>query len=388
MFVLGFSLATIISTRRNFEPDRTNALDHLLNNKEDLSSILDFETSPPPLSSVSIPSNNQALLEKAAGNTLVNFLNEEARKIMYLHVGKTGGTSLEKVLRVSCSWGRHSQSKINECLRTGPLLNNEESMLSNLTAYIVHEDIRPNLVRGNISKNNVTSFLSTLRNPIARAVSAFDMRHPANQKRISKLAVKRAVVKEFYIDCFPTMQDLVDILSKKKKVEYTNGDNKTVDCIELGSHTIAGRGHFLANDHLRANYEDYAKVTTKAFPNKEIFVIRTEKLWHDVEILEYALGGRERAFQHLQNHSFTHGSEGYHYKSSLTEEGKVTICCFLSEENIIYEDLMRRAVNLEEDKKIGSLLKLYNDCGIGVNATAAWTNQSFPWMKWKENGCA
>ena len=311
-------------------------------------------------------------------------LANDTRKIVYLHVGKTGGTNLEKVLRSSCEYYKR-KAKIDKCLSAGINLN-EESMVSNLTALTVHENIRPNLVKAFISQNNVTSFLFTLRNPIDRALSAFDMRNPANEGT-SKNEPKRSLLREFYVDCFPTMQDLADILSRKKRAEYTNLKNEVADCFKLGSWTITGRGHFLVNDHLVVNYDEYAKVSTKAFPVKEIFAIRTEKFWHDVEILEHALGGKKRAFQHLQNYSFTHGSHEYVSKSRLDEEGKVSICCFLSDENEIYEDLMRRAVNIQEEEKIESLHKLYNDCGIKTNTTEAWTNQSFPWMKWKENGC-
>jgi len=343
--------------------------------------IIDVDTSA--ARSTSTPRSNDGTKPNTNDDPNAVLAND-TRKIVYLHVGKTGGTTLEKVLRSSCEYLKR-KAKVDKCVNTGIGLN-EESMVSNLTALTVHENIRPNLVKAFISQNNVTSFLFTLQNPIDRALSAFDMRNPVNAGK-SKIEQKRNTQREFYVDCFPTMQDLADILSRKKRAEYTNLESEVTDCFKLGSFTITGRGNFLTNDHLVVNYDQYAKVSTKAFPKKEIFAIRTEELWHDIEILEHALGGKKRAFHHLQNYSFTHGSNKYFSKSRLDEEGKATICCFLSDENKIYEDLMRRAVNIQEEEKIESLHKLYNDCGIKANTTKAWTNQSFPWMKWKENGC-
>lgn len=327
------------------------------------------------------PSGSIFTSSEAAGIIPVKLTNR-TRKIVYLHLGKTGGTTLDKVLRSNCRWW--GKRKYDECVRNGPLLNNaEESMISNLTGYTVHNEIMPKLIRKYVTMNNVTSFLFSLRNPVARAVSAFDMRHIVNGKYKYILPSQ----KYFYDDCFPTMQDLADVLSRKKKVEFMNEKNETIDCFEYGNMSMAGVGSFLVNDHLTANLQKYTRVSTHVWPLFEIFVIRTEKLWHDTENLNHALGGKEREFHHWHNYSFTHGSEGYVSKSSLTKDGKVAICCSLSEENRIYEDLMRRSVNLREDEKIGSLVKLYNDCGIHFYPTTAWTNQSFPWIKWKENDC-
>lgn len=85
--------------------------------------------------------------------------------------------------------------------------------------------------------------------------------------------------------------------------------------------------------HLKFNYQFYLQKTIQQYPNKEVLVIRTEELWEDVESINRALNGTSDEIAWSKGYKATHGSEKYKVKSGLFSEGKVTICCFLHNEN-------------------------------------------------------
>jgi hypothetical protein len=168
-------------------------------------------------------------------------------------------------------------------------------------------------------------------------------------------------------------------------------------------------------------------------PKNGNFVLRTEHLWDDViqtngllmreeeeEAISssYSVHNSERKtdddtwmskMKNISGHRETHGSENHMIKSTLTPRGKDIFCCHLSNENQIYENLLRSAVNLSEKQKEQSLKELYQDCGIIINnsqspsrwkATSAtnvgsssttWasiqSSGGFGWEEWRSKGC-
>jgi hypothetical protein len=155
-----------------------------------------------------------------------------------------------------------------------------------------------------------------------------------------------------------------------------------------------------------------------------VIAIRTESLWDDVDRLNMALvetlvmygavynatllhNRQETAsrltFNDLKNHTRSHGSEGYKVKSGLSKEGKEILCCHLSEDNQVFEDIVRRAVNMEDEEKERYLDQLYNDCGISKSEREKYNHQVvgtergdevkathsfFSWAQWmNEKGC-
>ena len=78
---------------------------------------------------------NEVKKEKNAMDSFVNGTRlpvmEGDREILYLHVGKTGGATLDKIFRSNCEY----KSKKLRCLSELP---EHESVLSHLTKYTVH----------------------------------------------------------------------------------------------------------------------------------------------------------------------------------------------------------------------------------------------------------
>ena len=192
---------------------------------------------------------------------------------------------MDKVLRSNCEW--YSPAPKKKCFRK---LGEEESV-SKATKRTIHLNVRNKIEGKFIRNNNITSFLWTLRNPIHRVVSVFNMDHPDNDRNVpgGYVGFWRG---RFYRDCeFQTVQDFADILillplqqqqqhqqqqdgGGTRRTVFRNvtgfGTNKTevVNCRELAELVIAGQAHVLINSHLSSNYATYAAATIKPFPHK------------------------------------------------------------------------------------------------------------------------
>ena len=339
--------------------------------------------------------------------------------IVYLHVDMTGGMNLNKVFRSNCEWFNDKKAG-KDCFEFF-IEGNNESLLSQLTKRTIH--IRERNDDREWIRDNTTTFIFTLRNPITRAVSAFNNDHPRNVPTRNGYAAHLRDI--FYGKCFPTVEDLSIVLANKndtKKVtvqDFRRKDiNNTIDCFKIGTNVLKGNGHVLMNTHLSLNYEFYTAFSTSRFPKKEVLVIRTEELWNDIEALNHALGGvienqteniddnkktsslisnetvvndnkndtSSLPLSHLGNVS--HGSEKISVSSGLSKEGKAILCCYLSNENKLFEELVRCAVNLDKSEKESYLDQLYGDCGIPIKYRQQHGDrETFDWTQWRITNC-
>ncbi len=357
------------------------------------------------------------------------------REILYVHVSKTGGLTLDRVLRSNCVW--HHKSRRDMCLRKLHFssvhrdandtrivtFGRNESALSHLTKFTMHLSKKDDIVQ--FAKHDATSFLFTVRNPVDRTVSAFNMIHIKNQpiKNKGKSNNTMQARKIFYGECFPTVEDLANVLTnqlKHGKTKYIqmptlNDPNvtETVNCYELAQGALRGGKNHAKNIHLFKNYKFYEDVSTKMNPKKEVLVIRTEHLWDDLEVLNLALtnalvkhGAVYNATQNetassslppsssisslaeIRGHAFTHGSEKKNVTSGLSREGRQIVCCYLSEDNQIFEGIVRDALNLDEMEKRTYLDGLYGDCGITEDEREQGGEEVFSWVEWANGkGC-
>ena len=193
-------------------------------------------------------------------------------------------------------------------------------------------------------------------------------------------------IRTFYEDCFPTIDDLALVMRRKVRKVETNLNNESVDCFDVGKEALSGKAKELG--HFYLNYEKYAEITSTKHPEKEIFVIRTEKLWDDVRELNVALGGNENDFYNVTGHKYDHGSQTtFQVKTGLSSsENKAVVCCFLYKENEIYEDLLKRSVNILHSEKARFLDLLYSDCGLDREL---YYERNFSWSDWaSEKNCS
>ncbi len=330
-----------------------------------------------------------------------------SRKLIYIHIGKTGGTSLDKVLRSNCAYYSPTHPFRARCesyhyynSTTGRRETKKEIQLSKLTKKTSHL-WRPNskLIQEYIRSENITSLLFTIRNPISRVVSAFNMEHTSNTDmehlRKSRWRENGMKLKHiFYNQCFPTVEDLAWTLVRKRNATFVNEDentNITHDCYDLGLKAIQGKGSEMqGGHHLRYNYQFYKNQVQHPYPQMEVFVIRTETLWNDTDKLNHALGGNLGDItDEIRRHQFTFESEAKIVKSGLSIEGKRYICCHLLQENEVFETILKDAVNLSEKEKIEYAKGLYDDCGVSECDLDTTTNHKFipfQWKEWKEGG--
>ena len=228
----------------------------------------------------------------------------------------------------------------------------------------------------------MTSFLFTIQNPILRVASAFDFNHIKNNNKNSAHVNKYRRV--FSYHCFPTMEDLVTILSKKQKHEkYIDEEFKIVDCFTIGKETLEGFGNTLYNTHLSSNYAWYAKWSIYKYPEREVLALQTDHLWKDILHLNSLLGGNNDLLQGIIGHKFSHGSEFYKISSTLSQKGKEVICCYIRSENEVYKHLIQKAANLKPIEKKEALDELDNDCRI----PESMRNETFSFINWRNDYC-
>ncbi len=319
--------------------------------------------------------------------------------LLYLHVGKTGGMSLDRILRSNCVWrkGKDPRKRCYEELLAG----DDELLLSKKTKATLHMDLPVSeAVRRLYHKEQL---LWTLRNPTSRMVSALDMR--ANHVYVTS---DDFLGKVFYEKCgFRTAQAIADELEFGKnhtvvKIPPENPRSQTMvdfDCHEFAEGTLKGAENgFMGVGQARFNYAHYSLVA-QVLPKSKNFAFRTEHLWDDVIQTNGLLisnsetsDGESNAdwitnVKNISSHKFSHGSENYQTKSKLTQRGKEIFCCYLSDENAIYEHVMLSAINLSDKQKAESLEPLYLDCGILPPDESVSLIGGFKWQEWREDGC-
>lgn len=265
---------------------------------------------------------------------------------MFVHVGKTGGSSLSALFRAKCSWLSIPQAR-NECfaMHRGPGVT--ESTLSLKTKSVLHVKPRRDYKRW---INATTTFLFFLRSPVSRTVSAFDYGHPMNSAGGQAIRIRK-----FY-ECFPTAEHLAQSFAIA-----SNSNNISNDCLFWGQDTLKGTGKGAIQGHLSYNTGRYLDDTILAYPDKEIMAVRTQHLWSDLSNLDVLLGGSGN-FSHVDMH-VDHGSAKYEVKSELTQEGRQLLCKALKNEVVTYKYLIWSAKNLQDWEKKDTMDYLKQDCG-------------------------
>jgi len=146
--------------------------------------------------------------------------------------------------------------------------------------------------------------------------------------------------------------------------------SKWARCRIYARQLLQGRHNAGINVHFQYNYAYYALHTFWKYPDKEVFVIRTEHEWDDMVNLDKQIGGSGN-YSAEWNRKESHGSEKYH-KQDLTTTAYHKLCCVLENELEIYLDIVKRAENLSDQDKSQAEEDLRQKCGIGPS-----------WLQWK-----
>jgi len=193
-----------------------------------------------------LPSNDEVRVESALHQQLHQYTSAEHsidlpaagagrnQTILFVHVGKTGGETIQWRIKLSCKLRRSKLLK-EECFQH--FEGEEESALSKATIGYLH----CNKLKPTKSLANATAFMFSLRNPIDRIVSWFQYMHPDNcvpNRPSGACNLKKdnsAWGVNFYHTCFPDVNDFARSLGKMTIKGGTN-------CSALAWETAQGNG--------------------------------------------------------------------------------------------------------------------------------------------------
>jgi hypothetical protein len=300
------------------------------------------------------------------------------RSIMFVHVGKSGGETIKRVLEIAC------RTKANKGQRKRCYRNLTQSRLSSsVKSYFHCFKIRPASVK-ETAIHDADAFLFSLRHPLDRTLSWFRNFDPQNcpeGKRTKASCLTAHSIKNdptswaghFFGVCFSSAEAWAQALSHPKD-----------KCNVLAWDTILGRIAIQDESlvaHMTANIRRYAKATAARYPEKDVLVVRMEYMWKDLKALDLSLGGTGR-FGAMAGSKVAHGSEVYEFQNEdLSAASVVTMCCALRDEMEVFYSLLHKAQNLDAVHKRRTWEDALSYCGstswIDFEAQCRTIQQSF-----------
>ena len=297
-------------------------------------------------------------------------------RIYLIHVGKAGGTTLNRALGLS---GTLNSVK---CMVNNSLAGEDSSscyshspgasQLERLTLGFYHMwGFGLDGVERKWLLSNTNIFLFTVREPIDRLISAYNF-----HRQLFREGNTDNEYPMFYEECFPNgMDDTVDVLRHGTIAEA---------CSKLGVEVLTGRKFHGGGRHFRFNYDHYKRKTIDVGPNHAVAVIRTERLWEDVIHLDRILGGtgdfgRRNGLKH------SHGSENYTapHSADLSVPNTIFLCCLIYKDMEAYQHLILKAANLDDAQKRETLSHLLQRCQINSSENDP-VNHPFQWRAFRQ----
>mmetsp|Transcript_32863 Transcript_32863/g.79529 ORF Transcript_32863/g.79529 Transcript_32863/m.79529 type:complete len:456 (-) Transcript_32863:32-1399(-) len=250
-----------------------------------------------------------------------------SERICYVHVGKTGGSTVGCGLGFSLHCNNHTQPPL------GGLLPQRATRMFHADTYDCHDDS--------------AYFLFVARDPVERLKSAFLYERPKGTGRkgdawLKKHSPQQADYerkKNLYLDCprFGVMENFVqDGLTKHGRASE--------ECKFRAFTAVRGERHF--NCHMYFNYQFHLEGVPE---DANVLAIRNEHLVRDWNAAEHFIGGEkdmippERANEtiHAVNKSTKDGQDKW-----LSDESTRIVCRQLCNEIVAYKKILRRALNL------------------------------------------
>ena len=141
--------------------------------------------------------------------------------------------------------------------------------------------------------------------------------------------------------------------------------NSTAECNRIAMQTAEGKLHedvFVAS-HMSSNLREYYETTVGRFPERNVYVVRTEHLWDDLKSVDQYLGGTGD-FGTRDGFAVTHGSHQFATVTPLSPVQQQAFCCALRDEFQVYETLVHKAVNLDDATKNRTLNDAMQHCSF------------------------
>jgi hypothetical protein len=214
---------------------------------------------------------------------------------------------------------------------------------------------------------------------------------------------------QFYGHCFPSLNALALALEQGAVVPQEREEslpallqqnqddnskvNKTIthgaNCTSFAWSNIIGKGGVQSN-HLFFNLQYYAAPTVLKFPEKKVYIVRTENIWEDLTNLEQLFSSLEddddddhdhdaglgkssstndnssskqqSLFASLKGSKVSHGSESYNKTVISSPRHAQNLCCGLMDELLLYRHLLKKAVNLNSMEKLTTWTRAVGIC--------------------------
>lgn len=310
----------------------------------------------------------------------------------FIHVGKTGGSTISQLLRNGC----HSYIP-KPCRNETELPVSRENAVSKLTTYY-HI---PDFSEGNLAKYHNARpydfFVVTLRDPLSRAVSAYAAGHPFRiaLEKYNKWKIERPELydhletkyrndryrmlqriltmdhsvssdemerKLMYI-CFETLEEYAQLLSNfndynTDETEIYNDD--AMDCASIAKITL----HHIFEKSMEHNFWDLRQIFYQIhhnLSNKDILAVRQEFLWQDWASVNRWLGQEGEIFNTTMTERNSTTMD-VPIKIDLSKEGRRNLCLALRNEYHLYLKLLTVSKNLSEVEVLESLSISQKNC--------------------------
>jgi hypothetical protein len=315
---------------------------------------------------------------------------DDQRVISFLHIGKTGGSTISVNIRNGCH--EYYMEPCKERQHDGWILN-ETVASQRIQSYYHMEQIPHDKIE------KITTIVTVVRNPINRFISAFAYAHPLNFQATS-LSHSRETMEQF--SCFPKLTYLVKAAMGKAEISWNKAHINALrekerqantvqfgkmysrpkpiqevvppmNCTELAmlafgmNKTLEVETTPPFVNHMTFDYRQYYRSMPA---DKEILVLRHEALWEDWRLVNDLLSKDNTKYNDWPNvppfHRVERNVSHFYamkdrYKLHSLQE-KNWLCNLLQDEIRTYLMILMRAVNLSEEDLIEAMDDVDKSC--------------------------
>ncbi len=254
------------------------------------------------------------------------------KQTCFVHVGKAGGSTIGCMLGFLIHCGEDAKTNFQSV----------PSLLAATTAHSFHRSVYD-------CSDEAAYYLFVIRNPLARALSAFNYAKPDLSEKHP--FSKKFKDKEIYVDCdFWTLNDFAE-----RGLSKGNNNDASDECRDRAKKALLGTGDNLV--HWYFNYQYYYEAMPQ---DGDIVVIRNEHIVDDWNTVETLLGGAADLTKEslpVNNQYEKKPEEVY-----LSDTAKVALCETLCNEIQVYKMILKRAQNIKEEHYMESMQELITSC--------------------------
>jgi len=312
-----------------------------------------------------------------------NWTLQEETKFLYLHVGKTAGTSIfcNFVLPRSNSFKKDVAFWCKGIKSAVPRAIEKEIEHPPLYSQKYGQRLHMNKMENDITAQSFNVFLVSLRNPYTRFISAYEYEKNKGHQWVQK---SYPAFKRCFPNSVPISEFLLNIDEKFKDIVSDKfGMNSSAFCRQLGAKVVKGeietyRSHmtynyrFYENQMLFNTFQSVNKTNTTVTRNHQIIALRTEHLKEDFENLEIFLKTGNITSTHLIPNKTNNNTNDKEikfnvnkYKSGgreISSDANRILCQLLCKDIQSYKRFLFCAENLSKEMVSDSMQELYRDC--------------------------